>query len=160
MFGSCAMTKEVASEHDRLFKKAAAIVEGEIPLLGQPDMPAPDWLMARKLKHALVLFERVLEMNPENWSAMWFIGKLHQRFRHKAEALSWFERSYHVNPSQPDVAREASLCAMEVGYHDMAIVFARRATHIEPTNPGLHANLALAYLLAGRVTHAETAVDF
>lgn len=153
------MTNEEASEHDRLFQEAVAITKNQIPLHGQPDMPVPSWLLAPKLKHAVALFERVLQINPGNWSAMWFIGKVHQRFRNKDEAFGWFERAYQANPSQPDVAREAALCAMEIGRHDAAIVFAHRASQIEPTNPGLRANLALAYLLAGRLPDAQTAIE-
>jgi Flp pilus assembly protein TadD len=114
---------------------------------------------ARWLRRALLLFERVLQLNPENWSAMWLMGKVHQRCHNRAEALSWFERAYQLNPSQPDVAREASMCAMDLGRHDAAISFAHRAVQIESTNSGLHANLALAYLLAGRISEAQAAVD-
>ena len=152
------MTKEKIDEHNRLFQEAVALVKGQILLQGQADMPLPSLLLRRKLKQAIALFERVLQINPENWSALWYIGKVYQRFRDKAEALLWFERSYQINPSQVNVAREASLCAM--GSHpDIAIVFAHRATQIEPTNAGLHANLALAYLLAGRLPEAQTAID-
>lgn len=90
---------------------------------------------------------------------MWFIGKVHQRLGNTAEAFSWFEKSYHLNPAHPDIAREASLCAMEIGSHDAAIVFARRAAEIAPTNPGIQANLARAYLLAGRISDAEKTIN-
>jgi tetratricopeptide (TPR) repeat protein len=48
---------------------------------------------------------------------------------------------------------------MDLGRHDAAISFAYRAVQIEPVNPGLHANLALAYLLAARISDAQAAVD-
>jgi Flp pilus assembly protein TadD len=70
-----------------------------------------------------------------------------------------FEGAYQINPSQPDIAREASVCAMELGRHDAAITFAHRAIQIEPANPGLHANLALAYLLAGHISDAQTSIE-
>jgi Flp pilus assembly protein TadD len=151
------MNDELLAEHNRLFLQAAAMIQGEIPLHGQPDLPAPDLLQTRKLKSAITLFERVVEMNPTNWSAMWLVGKIYQRFQNTPVALSWFVRSFRVNPSQPDVAREVSICAMEIGRHDVAIAAAERATQIEPNNPGLHSNLALAYLLAGRIPEAQTA---
>ncbi|HSI15764.1 MAG TPA: tetratricopeptide repeat protein [Chthoniobacter sp.] len=153
------MTEEQIAEHNRAFQDAAAIIKGEIPLHESPDLPAPGWWLRRKLKRALSLFDRVLELNPENWSAMWLMGKVHQRCQDQAEALSWFERAYQVNPSQPDVAREASMCAMDLGRHDAAITFAYRAVQVEPANPGLHANLALAYLLGGRIPDAQAAID-
>jgi tetratricopeptide (TPR) repeat protein len=104
------MTEEVIAEHNRVFQEAMAIIKGQIPLNGQADMSVPSWLLGRKLKHALVLFERVLQINPENWSAMWFIGKVHQRLRNKTEALSWFERSYQVNPSSQTWPEKLHLC--------------------------------------------------
>lgn len=153
------MTEQQRIEHNRTFEEACAIVQDEIPLHERPTMPEPGWWMRRKLKRAISLFERVLTLNPENWSAMWLVGKVHQRLGDFAAALSWFERSYQVNPSQPDVAREASMCAMDIGRHDAAIVFAHRAVQIGPTSAGLHANLALAYLLAGRISDARASIE-
>jgi tetratricopeptide (TPR) repeat protein len=108
----CKMNDDVISEHNRLFKEASTITQGQIPFHDQPELPAPGWLLAWKLRHAIELYNRVLDINPTNWSAMWLIGKVHQRFRELPEALTWFERSHQANPSHPDVLREASICAM------------------------------------------------
>ena len=153
------MTEEQSLEHNRAFTEAGAIVKDEIPIHDRRDMPAPGWFLRRKLKRALSLFDRVLQLNPENWSAMWLAGKVHERFQDRATALSWFERAYQVNPSQPDVAREASMCAMELGRTDAAVSFAHRAIQIQPDEPGLHANLALAFIIAGRIPDAQAAID-
>jgi Flp pilus assembly protein TadD len=153
------MTEQQRLEHNRSFEEASALIKNEILLHERPNMPAPGCLLRRRLKRALSLFERVLQLNPENWSAMWLVGKVHQRLGDYVAALSWFERAYQVNPSQPDVAREASMCAMHVGRHDAAIVFAHRAIQIEPANAGLHANLALAYLLSGRIANAQASIE-
>jgi tetratricopeptide (TPR) repeat protein len=89
---------------------------------------------------------------------MWFTGKVYQCCHDQATALAWFERAYQINASEADVAREASTCAMELARHDTAIGFAHRAVQIAPANPGLHANLALAYLLAGRIPEAQNEI--
>src|ERR1043166_1048945 len=153
------MTDEQIAEHDRVFQEAAGIVKDEILLQKRSDISAPDWFLRRKLNRALSLFERVIHLNPENWSAMWLSGKVCQRLNDPDTALSWFERAYQINPSRPDVAREASICAMDSGRHDAAITFAHRAVQIEPTNPGLHANLALSSLLAARIPDAQASID-
>lgn len=153
------MTEQQRLEHNQAFEKASAIVRDKILVHDRPDLPPPGWFLRRKLKHALFLFNRVLELNPDNWPAMWSIGKVHQRLGDSANALSWFERAYQINPSQPDVAREASLCAMTIGRPDAAIIFAHRSVQIEPENAGLHANLALAYLLAGQISDAHASID-
>jgi tetratricopeptide (TPR) repeat protein len=153
------LTEQQRLEHNQSFEEASALIKDEIPLHERPNMPEPGWLLRRRLKRALSLFDRVLQLNPENWSALWLVGKVHQRLRDYTAALSWFERAYQVNPSQPDVAREASMCAMDVGRHDAAIVFAHRATQIDPANAGLHANFALAYLLAGHLPDARASIE-
>ena len=153
------MTEEQCSEHDRAFTEACSIVKDEIPMHDRRHLPVLGWLLRRQLTRALALFDRVLQLNPENWSAMWFAGKVHERFEDRATALSWFERAYQVNPSQLEVAREASMCAMELGHTDTAISFAHRAIQIQTDEPGLHANLALAFIIAGRIPDAQAAIN-
>ena len=153
------ITEQQRLEHNQAYEKAVAVVKNEILMHERPNLPRPSWFLRRKLKHALSLFNRVLELDPENWAAMWNVGKVHQRLGDNATALSWFERAYQINPSQPDVAREASICAMEIGRHDAAIVFAHRSVQIKPNNAGFHANLALAYLLAGRISDAQASIE-
>jgi Flp pilus assembly protein TadD len=48
---------------------------------------------------------------------------------------------------------------MEIGKNDAAMAYAYRAVQIEPQNSGVHANLALAYLLAGQITDAQKTID-
>ena len=78
---------------------------------GQPTRP-----LRSRLDRALVLFERVLKLNPTNYEAMWFSGKIHQRLGDHTTALAWFERAYQVNlqewrpsASQPDTIELAGL---------------------------------------------------
>lgn len=152
------MDERLRVEHNTAFEKASVLLKGEIPLHERMDMKTPGWWTRRRMNKACTLLKRVLAINPENWSAMWLLGKANQRFGDTDTALMWFEKSYQINPSQPDVAREASLCAMDAGKTDEAVVFSFRATQIEPENAGLQANLALAYLLAGRVSEASGSI--
>lgn len=81
---------------------------------------------------------------------MWQLGKIYQRLGQHDEASLWFDRAFEVNPTQPDVAREAGLAALEAGrYRDGACLFLV-AIQSSPGDGGLRANLALAYLLDSR----------
>src|SRR5262245_53898878 len=100
-----ALTEEQRLQHNRWYEEASALIKNQIPLHERPDLPAPGWLLRRRLKRAIRLYQKVLELNPGNWSAMWLIGKVQQRLGDPAAALSWFDQAYQVNPSQPDVAR-------------------------------------------------------
>jgi tetratricopeptide (TPR) repeat protein len=152
------MTEQNRIEHNKVFEEASAIAMPEIPL-HDPRLGRPGWWLRRKLRRALRMFDRVLELKPENWSAMWIAGKVHQRLGEEEAAFSFFGRAYQANPSQPDVAREASLLAMDLGRADAAIVYAHRAMQVEPESAGLRANLALAYVLAGKTAEAKRCIE-
>jgi Flp pilus assembly protein TadD len=48
---------------------------------------------------------------------------------------------------------------LQIGKPDKAIVAARHAVRVKPDDAGLHANLALALLLAARLPEAAAAID-
>lgn len=153
------MTEEQRIEHNRLFKKAMELMQNEIPLHERPYIRMPGWWLSRKLNRALQLFYRVLQLNPKNWSALWMIGKVHQRFRDHEKALSAFDRACQIDSSNANVPREAAQSALELGKHDAAIAYTKRAIQIDPADHGLKANLALAYLFATRIPEAQEAVE-
>jgi Flp pilus assembly protein TadD len=86
---------------------------------------------------------------------MWALGKIYQRFGSEAETLFWFKKAIALAPDQPDVARETGLAAFAVG--DMELGF-KCTQAARPDDPGLIANLALAHLLHGDLTEAQSFV--
>jgi len=153
------MTPKQAEEHNRAFAAAWQLVEQELLVHGLGHPVSVERAVQLKLERALELFARVLEINPANWSAMWFLGKIYQRLGDYSTAFMWFCRAYRVSSSQPDVAREASICAMDLGLSEDAVSYARAAVQGKPSDNGLVANLALALLLACRLSEARTAID-
>lgn len=138
------------SEHDRCYKQAIEII-GEMILhdrsLGQTDR--------KQVRTAIPLLKRVIELNSQNWSAMWVLGKVHQRLGEFHASFEWFVRSHAIKPDHPDMAREASIAALEAGWPKDAIPFARRASESSPDDSGLRANLALALLFSGDPSQAD-----
>ena len=152
------MTSEQIKKHNRAFAEAMRLINGEI-LLDEHHLNSNCKKSVRlRLEEAKRLLERTLEINPENWSAMWFLGKIHQRLGDNSAAFNWFCEAHDINPSQADVAREASICAMSLGRSEEAIHYASDAVQSQPDNNGLLANLALAFLLAGNVNDADTTI--
>ena len=58
----------------------------------------------RRLHDAILLFEEVLRIKPDNSSAMWLLGKIYQRLEDHERGLEWFARAHEIKPDQPDVA--------------------------------------------------------
>ena len=146
---------ELRAEHDRLYKEASSAV---YPLIEIHGKPAPKLAAEQEgeLRRGLALFDRVLQINPRNWAAMWLVGKGFQRLRDFESALRWFTHAHEINPTHPDVSREAAIAAMELGRPEEAIPFCERAIEAKPTDPGLRANLALATLFAGDAKRAAS----
>jgi tetratricopeptide (TPR) repeat protein len=152
------MTAEEIKRHDELFREAVGLAEQRIQVHSRR-IRSPDSSDRQTLENALHLFEQVIQLNERNWAAMWFIGKIHQRLGDHNAAYDSFKASYSINPSQMDVAREAAIAAAEIGEIDAAIVFAHRAVQLAPQDAGLHANLALANLLSGRLSAAAAEIS-
>jgi hypothetical protein len=140
---------------DSLYKQATELTEGL--LMGGsgsgPPLEAPE---RGRLTRAIAHLEQVVEINPGNWAAMWVMGKAHQRLEDHGTALGWFSRAHRLNPDQPDVAREASISAMEEGHPQEAIGFCERALESSPDDAGLRSNLALTLLFSNRPEEAST----
>jgi tetratricopeptide (TPR) repeat protein len=153
------MTPSQVEEHNRAFERAIEIAREEILTQGVPKTSKPSSLFRSRLDLALQLLLRVIELNPNNWSAMWFVGKIHQRRNDHAMALEWFARAHDSNPPQVDVSREASISAMALGRSQEAISYASKALSSRPNDSGLQSNLALAYLLADNLDEAKRFVE-
>lgn len=136
------------SEHDRLYREASSVIFPLIEFHGKP-VAKLSAEHERELRRCIALFDRVVQINPRNWAAMWLVGKGYQRLRDFENALKWFAQSHEINPNHPDVSREAAIAAMQLSRPEEAIRFCERAIEANPNDPGLRANLALATLFAG-----------
>ncbi len=145
------------TRHNELYQRASDLSYDLILLDDRPPVEL-DEAARQRLTTSIGLYEEVVSINPGNWAAMWLLGKVYQRLEDSARSLEWFARAHRVNPDQPDVAREASIAAMNADRPADAIPFCERALQVEPDNAGLRANLALALLFCERLEEARDAV--
>lgn len=141
--------------HDAAYKEAWRLIRNEILLNGRSPR-FPRWLVRRRLRKAIGLFETALEINPSGWQSMWGLGKIYQRLGDHVKALDWFLKARLLEPNNPDVAREASLSALDLGRAEESLALTEAALVANPSDPGLLANRALALMIAGHLTDART----
>ena len=151
------MTEVERLKYDKMYKEVTTFALKEIQLHDRKVSRAGWWLRL-KLRRAARKLEHVVQAYPDGYSSMWFLGKIYERLNDPERYFSWMARSYEANPSQPDVAREASMAAMNLGRTDDAVAYAFRAAQVGQQHAGLQANLALAYLLAGKFKLAKEAI--
>jgi Flp pilus assembly protein TadD len=143
-------------EHNRLFLEAVDLIQPELRTSVNPSPPLSAETVPR-LEHAIALLDRVVEMNPQNWSAFWMRGKAQQALEDHAAALASFVRALELHPI-PDCAREAGIAAAEMGDHALSVGLTRMALKMAPGEPGLLANLGLALLFDNRPAEARPAL--
>jgi|SRR5688572_18174237 len=154
---------EAQKEAQKLWEKACALTKGELILHENQGRKPPGFWTRLKLKRAVKLFEKVLQLAPNHWNSMWTLGKTVQRLGNERTAFDWFVKAWDQTPRNIDVAREAALSAMHLGLARHAIEYCEEALRLKPDEPGLICNLALALIHDGKpaeaLAQAKLAVD-
>ena len=144
------------AEHNAVYQKGAALISPHIRLLDRSSK-LTDAARA-DLRQGITYMQAVTQYNPRNWAALWIEGKAYQALDDNAAANKAFEAAYKLQPGNADVAREYAQSCLALGRLQEAINATRHAIEIAPEDAGLQANLALAYLIAGKNQDALRAV--
>lgn len=144
------MTEAEIRRHNARYARGWNLARPHMLLAGSRGRPKPHWVARWRLRGAIRCFNEVLTLAPDNWAALWALGKVHQTLGDPAAAFECFARAFALNPSHADVAREAGAAAMDLGHGDEALRYCKAALTLKPQDAGLTANLALAQLIGGR----------
>jgi tetratricopeptide (TPR) repeat protein len=151
------LTDNQVREHDRVYRRGWKLIEGKLLIADRSPPQKLGWLARRKLRQAIACFDAALKIAPHSWQSLWAMGKIHQRLGERPEALGCFARAHQLQPSQPDVAREAGIAASDMGDGPAAVRFTKAAIASKPEDAGLVSNLALALLIHGEIAQARAA---
>jgi len=146
-------------EHSRYYKQACDLVT---PYLRLSDGREKRWDTPKAqadLRRGIELYGAVVKYAPSNWNAYWLMGKAHQALREPAAAYDAFGRAYAIQKENADVAREYMFECLETEHVSEGVTVAQHAISLSPRDAGLAANLALAYLIAGRTNEALSKVE-
>jgi Flp pilus assembly protein TadD len=123
-------------------------------LHGARRRPANTDKVRRELQYGVSLLSKVVQVDPGNWSAYWIMGKAYQAFGNSESACAAFGESFAIQKENPDVAREYMFESLNLGRAAEGVRAAEHAVNLRPEDGGLLANLAMAYLIAGRNSDA------
>ena len=147
------MSEADERRHNELFKRGSDLISPYMRLTDRPPRKVDD--AVRDLREGIRLLDEALTLFPENWSALWIQGKAFQALDEHTQAYARFKRAHALQRNNPDVGREFMFECLEVGHADEAVEVAQTAASRAPRDAGLRANLALAFLLAGRIKEAN-----
>jgi tetratricopeptide (TPR) repeat protein len=142
------------ADHNRLFKEGSDLIAPYMRLHGQPRNPIITGRARKDVTHGIELLQAVVSINSQNWSAYWVIGKGYQSLGESEKACDAFAQSFALQKQNADVAREYMFECLDLGRVQEGVAAAEHAVNLKPKEPGLHANLALAYIVAGKNAEA------
>jgi Flp pilus assembly protein TadD len=137
--------------HDELYDAATGHI-------GQAEQPLAADDSRRHAARAAELLERAVLLRPENWNAMWALGRAREMLEEHEQAYEAFKAAYELEPNDVDVCRELGYECVVLGKGAEAVMVAERARALDPDDAGLLANLALAYLIDQQIAAAVDAV--
>ena len=146
-------TKAEADLHNALTQRGWVIIEDYIHI-HEHKQARVGFFAKRRLKKAITLFHKALDIAPDNYSSKWALGKIYQILDQHQDALKWFEDAWILESGNPDVCREASLAAMECGAFAKALDYSDKAIALNPDDEGLLCNKSLALMFLNCDTEA------
>jgi tetratricopeptide (TPR) repeat protein len=152
------ITIQDTDDHNRVYKAACDTIQPYLRLHGKPEKKVTSSAGA-ELRHAIEMLDAVTEFAPTNWSAFWIKGKAYQALEDRKAACAAFKSAFDLQDKNPDVAREYMFECLNLGDGAEGLRAAQHALALNPSDAGLHANLALAFIIAARPKDALSAID-
>jgi len=121
-------------------------------------VPAKTKQTTHDIQKGIACLNAVVNYNPANWNALWIIGKGYQALGDDLKAYSNFKCAYELEKGNPNVAREYGQSCLRLGHGAEVVSLCIAAMEAAPNDAGLHANLALAYLISGEISFAKRAI--
>lgn len=145
-------------EHNRLWNEASSIADDHKLYARVPPFK-PGFFLGRRMRKAIALLDRVIELHPSNAAALWMQGKFLQLLGDFDSSLDRLAKACLIDPNNASFAREAGISATEAGKLDVAVFYAQEALKATPGDAGLRTNLAVAHLFAGNLSAAEIEIN-
>jgi tetratricopeptide (TPR) repeat protein len=139
--------------HDELYREGTRILRPYLPMENgfTPGKPVD----LEDIERGRRLLARALDLSPNNWSALWFLGMACRVAGYKDEAYDALRRAFTIKPDQVAVGRDLVLQCCINGRGAEAVQVSSRVLALKPEDGGLLSNHALALLLAGEVGRAR-----
>ena len=106
------------------------------------------------MKRALVLLNKCTETAPSIANAHYWTGKIHQCLGDSNAALDAYDQALIAHPGAFHILLEASVAAFSLEMYDTALSLTEIGAKVRPGSAEVRFNLAVSYLLRGRVEDA------
>jgi tetratricopeptide (TPR) repeat protein len=122
---------------------------GEKPLSGEA---------ADKVREVVAELEKLAQQAPTQWGPYFLLGKGLLALGNVEQAYQSLRQAYELESQQEVIPRELAGVCLMLGRADEAVLIGQKAAALLPDSADALGNLALAYLIAGKLTEASTTI--
>ena len=142
---------------DELFKKSADVI---LDNMRHPGHPPPPEEVQVQVREAIGILQRLARQEEHAWRIWFLLGKAWHAVDRASRAITSFERAMDVAEEPESVIyKELAGVLLEDGKTERACQIGEKAVAMRPDDVELLGNLAIAYLMNGRVDVAEKTLD-
>lgn len=105
-------------------------------------------------------YEKALELDRTNKSALINMASLCRLTERHADAVRWYKQALEHYPTDAQILHHMNNLLREIGFPAESIKYGELALNLNPTHAGYHANLAASYLAAGRLEEGWRHYEF
>lgn len=109
---------------------------------------------AGDLPLAQTIYQKILEVDPNNSDALHLSGLIAHHARNYREALDLIQKAVHINPHEPNFYNSLGNIFQKLGQCEKAIENFQQALAISPNEPGFHYNLGVSLKLQNNIPQA------
>jgi tetratricopeptide (TPR) repeat protein len=142
-----------------------ALDEYRMALALKPDLPGVQYAVGRilwKLRRwdeAIPPLRMELQRNPNHGLAHYYLGNSYLSLDDQENAIAHLEAATRARPDLTQAYRDLGRALARSGRHEAAIGAFRKALERDPEYPGVHAQMAVAFRVLGRIEEAERAAE-
>jgi tetratricopeptide (TPR) repeat protein len=100
-------------------------------------------------EEAVRLYQSVVEIEPENLSAIDALSRVEKKLGNKTQVKYWLEKGLAVEPENTSFLTRMSLVYLNEQNYDLSIHYLDKLLQVSPEDAGAHRNLGIAYYQKG-----------
>lgn len=114
-------------------------------------------LLTKKIDVAQLNFEKILQLDPNDYEALSSLGVVHSSYGRNELALDYFLKAYRIDSTEGDLLNNIGSMYTNLGEPERAVQFLEKAVAADPVEALYQTNLGMAYLQVGRLDNALAA---
>jgi tetratricopeptide (TPR) repeat protein len=110
-------------------------------------------------EQAAQLYHSVVELDPENASAIDALSRVEKKLGNKSQVKYWLERGLALEPENTSFIKRLSLIYLNEQNYDLSIHYLNKLLELSPDDAGAHRNMGIAHYQKGEKKKAKESFE-